>query len=28
MDAPEWALAREVQYAYSWYRNIVKDSFG
>ena len=28
MDAPEWALAREVQYAYSWYKNIVKDSFG
>jgi sulfide dehydrogenase [flavocytochrome c] flavoprotein subunit len=28
MDAPDWALAREVQYAYSWYKNIVKDSFG
>jgi sulfide dehydrogenase [flavocytochrome c] flavoprotein subunit len=28
IDAPEWALAREVQYAYSWYKNIVKDSFG
>lgn len=27
-DAPDWALAREVQYAYSWYENIVKDSFG
>jgi sulfide dehydrogenase [flavocytochrome c] flavoprotein subunit len=28
MDAPDWALAREVQYAYSWYTNIVADSFG
>jgi sulfide dehydrogenase [flavocytochrome c] flavoprotein subunit len=28
MDAPDWALAREVQYAYSWYANIVADSFG
>jgi sulfide dehydrogenase [flavocytochrome c] flavoprotein subunit len=28
MDAPDWALAREVQYAYSWYKNIVEDSFG
>jgi sulfide dehydrogenase [flavocytochrome c] flavoprotein subunit len=28
MDAPDWAHAREVQYAYSWYDNIVKDSFG
>lgn len=27
-DAPDWALAREVQYAYSWYENIVRDSFG
>jgi sulfide dehydrogenase [flavocytochrome c] flavoprotein chain len=27
-DAPDWALAREVQYAYSWYKNIVGDSFG
>ena len=27
-DAPDWALAREVQYAYSWYKNIVVDSFG
>jgi sulfide dehydrogenase [flavocytochrome c] flavoprotein chain len=27
-DAPEFALAREVQYAYSWYDNIVHDSFG
>jgi sulfide dehydrogenase [flavocytochrome c] flavoprotein chain len=27
-DAPDWALAREVQYAYSWYKNIVTDSFG
>ncbi|MCG6896472.1 MAG: FCSD flavin-binding domain-containing protein [Thiocapsa sp.] len=28
MDAPDWALAREVQYAHSWYANIVEDSFG
>jgi sulfide dehydrogenase [flavocytochrome c] flavoprotein subunit len=28
IDAPEWALAREVQYGYSWYANIVEDSFG
>ncbi|MBK1721973.1 sulfide-cytochrome-c reductase [Thiocystis violacea] len=28
MDAPDWALAREVQYAYSWYNNIVHDIFG
>jgi len=28
MDAPDWAHEREVQYAYSWYDNIVKDSFG
>ncbi|UHD16606.1 FCSD flavin-binding domain-containing protein [Thiocapsa bogorovii] len=28
IDAPDWAHAREVQYAYSWYKNIVKDSFG
>jgi len=27
-DAPEFALAREVQYAYSWYNNIVHDTFG
>lgn len=27
MDAPDWALAREVQYAYSWYDNIVHDTF-
>ncbi|MFB1486607.1 MULTISPECIES: FCSD flavin-binding domain-containing protein [unclassified Thiocapsa] len=27
-DAPDWALARELQYAYSWYKNIVGDSFG
>ena len=24
MDAPDWAHEREVQYAYSWYDNIVK----
>jgi sulfide dehydrogenase [flavocytochrome c] flavoprotein subunit len=28
MDAPDWAHAREVEYAYSWYTNIVQDSFG
>jgi len=28
MDAPDFALAREVQYAYSWYDNIVHDIFG
>ncbi len=28
MDAPDWAHAREVEYAYSWYDNIVKDCFG
>jgi sulfide dehydrogenase [flavocytochrome c] flavoprotein subunit len=28
MDAPDWAHAREVEYAYSWYANIVKDCFG
>ncbi|MCF7983019.1 MAG: FCSD flavin-binding domain-containing protein [Thiohalocapsa sp.] len=28
MDAPEFALAREVEYAYSWYNNIVHDIFG
>ncbi len=28
MDAPDWALAREVQYAHSWYNNIVADIFG
>ncbi|MBK5970991.1 MULTISPECIES: NAD(P)/FAD-dependent oxidoreductase [Thiorhodovibrio] len=27
MDAPEWALAREVKYAHSWYNNIVHDIF-
>ena len=27
MDAPEWAHAREVEYAYSWYDNIVSDIF-
>ena len=27
-DAPEFALKREVQYAYSWYNNIVADTFG
>ncbi|EXJ14885.1 NAD(P)/FAD-dependent oxidoreductase [Imhoffiella purpurea] len=28
IDAPDWALAREAQYAHSWYNNIVKDTFG
>lgn len=28
VDAPDWALAREVEYAYSWYNNIVHDVFG
>ncbi len=28
VDAPDWALEREVQYAYSWYDNIVHDIFG
>lgn len=28
MDASEEAHAREVQYAYSWFDNIVKDTFG
>ncbi len=28
MDAPDWAHAREVEYAYSWYDNIVHDIFG
>jgi sulfide dehydrogenase [flavocytochrome c] flavoprotein subunit len=28
MDAEPFALAREVQYAYSWYNNIVHDIFG
>lgn len=28
MDAPDWALAREVAYAHSWYNNIVDDTFG
>jgi sulfide dehydrogenase [flavocytochrome c] flavoprotein chain len=27
MDAPDWAHEREVEYAYSWYNNIVQDSF-
>jgi sulfide dehydrogenase [flavocytochrome c] flavoprotein subunit len=27
-DAPDWALAREVQYAYSWFDNITHDIFG
>ena len=27
-DAPDWALAREVQYAYSWFDNITSDIFG
>ncbi|MBK5929156.1 FCSD flavin-binding domain-containing protein [Halochromatium salexigens] len=27
-DAPDFALKREVQYAYSWYNNIVADTFG
>ncbi len=27
-DAPDFALKREVEYAYSWYNNIVADSFG
>lgn len=26
-DAPDWALAREVRYAHSWYNNIVHDIF-
>jgi sulfide dehydrogenase [flavocytochrome c] flavoprotein subunit len=26
-DAPDFALAREVEYAYSWYNNIVHDIF-
>jgi sulfide dehydrogenase [flavocytochrome c] flavoprotein chain len=28
MDAPDWAHAREVEYADSWYTNIVQDCFG
>ncbi len=28
MDAEPFALAREVEYAYSWYNNIVHDTFG
>ncbi|MGB5832931.1 MAG: FCSD flavin-binding domain-containing protein [Thiohalocapsa sp.] len=28
MDAEPFALAREVDYAYSWYNNIVQDIFG
>jgi sulfide dehydrogenase [flavocytochrome c] flavoprotein subunit len=27
MDAPDWAHKREVEYAHSWYNNIVHDSF-
>jgi sulfide dehydrogenase [flavocytochrome c] flavoprotein subunit len=27
MDAPDWAHKREVEYAHSWYKNIVHDSF-
>jgi len=27
MDAPDWAHKREVEYAYSWYKNIVDDIF-
>jgi len=27
MDAPAWAHKREVEYAESWYKNIVSDSF-
>jgi sulfide dehydrogenase [flavocytochrome c] flavoprotein chain len=27
MDAPEFAHKREVEYAHSWYKNIVHDSF-
>jgi len=27
MDAPEWAHKREVEYAHSWYKNIIHDSF-
>ncbi|QGU31553.1 sulfide-cytochrome-c reductase [Thermochromatium tepidum] len=28
VDAPDWVLEREVQYAHSWYNNIVHDTFG
>ena len=28
MDAPDWALAREVKYAHSWFENITSDIFG
>ncbi|ESQ14082.1 MAG TPA: cytochrome C [Chromatiaceae bacterium] len=28
MDAEPFALAREVEYAYSWYDNIIQDCFG
>ncbi len=27
MDAPDWAHKREVEYAHSWYKNIIGDSF-
>ena len=27
-DAPDFALKREVEYAHSWYNNIVHDTFG
>ncbi|NBC11124.1 MAG: FAD-dependent oxidoreductase [Planctomycetes bacterium] len=27
-DAPDFALKREVEYAHSWYNNIVQDTFG
>ena len=27
LDAPDWAHKREVEYAESWYKNIIKDSF-
>ncbi|AGA90983.1 NAD(FAD)-dependent dehydrogenase [Thioflavicoccus mobilis 8321] len=28
LNAPAWALAREVEYAHGWYNNLVSDSFG
>jgi sulfide dehydrogenase [flavocytochrome c] flavoprotein chain len=27
LDAPDWAHKREVEYAHSWYKNIIGDSF-
>jgi sulfide dehydrogenase [flavocytochrome c] flavoprotein chain len=27
LDAPDWAHKREVEYAHSWYQNIIGDSF-